>query len=701
MGSTNPTTQEELLVSFNSSQPDNIPQSNYSPSNSDRQPVLINHQTIQLQEASLDNGAFDLIGLTELRKDPQFSGIDGSGFSVAVIDTGIDRDHPLIAPNYVAGYDFIDNDNNPADTNGHGTHVSGIIGAVDPNIGVAPDVGLISLRAFGDNNDSFFARLEDSLEWVFNYKDKYNITAVNLSFGVGFYTPESLLLGDIISDDIRRLEEAGVTVVAASGNGYFTNSGKPNQANLTFPAINSTIAVGAVWHDGTQVDAAWGSGSIDYSTGADRIASFSQRLDAPHVLFAPGAIITSTKIGGGTGRRGGTSQAAPHVAGAVALLQEASMQFNGSLLTPQEVTEILRTTGEAIVDGDDEDDNVSNTNDTYFRINLYNAVAEVKRRSGKTVVPFVGEDANGTIPQAVRGITLNDAAVSPIRGKIGFDGNTSVNNDVDLYRFQVLASGVVKIKVASDLINPDDFDSYLRLFDSSGKQLAVNDDIDSSDAFSQIEVNLKPNTYYVGVSGSNNISYDPNIAGSGTEGDTGNYTLEFSRRDLEANDLLGEDDFNTNPDNEVESGSEVHRFFNLQTGIHFYTSSTVEKDFVQDNLEHYLYEGVSFAGAQETLESAKPVHRFFNLNTGGHLYTISEVERDVLDDLTTYNYEGIAYYGFERARPGATPLYRFYNSVTDAHFYTSSANEKDAVLANLPDFQLEGQVGAAFYVESV
>ncbi|MEO0835075.1 MAG: hypothetical protein AAFY16_03590 [Cyanobacteria bacterium J06642_3] len=165
--------------------------------------------------------------------------------------------------------------------------------------------------------------------------------------------------------------------------------------------------------------------------------------------------------------------------------------------------------------------------------------------------------------------------------------------------------------------------------------------------------------------------------------------------------MLGEDDFNTNPDNEVESGSEVHRFFNLQTGIHFYTSSTVEKDFVQDNLEHYLYEGVSFAGAQETLESAKPVHRFFNLNTGGHLYTISEVERDVLDDLTTYNYEGIAYYGFERARPGATPLYRFYNSVTDAHFYTSSANEKDAVLANLPDFQLEGQVGAAFYVESV
>ena len=71
------------------------------------------------------NAAFDLIGLTQLRNDPEFAGIDGSGLSVAVIDTGIDRNHPLLASNYVAGYDFIDDDDNPEDSQGHGCHVLG------------------------------------------------------------------------------------------------------------------------------------------------------------------------------------------------------------------------------------------------------------------------------------------------------------------------------------------------------------------------------------------------------------------------------------------------------------------------------------------------------------------------------------------------------------------------------------------------
>ena len=92
---------------------------------SDIATIAINNQTIQIEQANPgDNPAFDLIGLTQLRNDPNFTGIDGTGFSVAVIDTGIDTNHPLLAPNYLAGYDFLDDDDDPSDPDGHGTPCS-------------------------------------------------------------------------------------------------------------------------------------------------------------------------------------------------------------------------------------------------------------------------------------------------------------------------------------------------------------------------------------------------------------------------------------------------------------------------------------------------------------------------------------------------------------------------------------------------
>src|SRR4051812_5910183 len=101
----------------------------------------------------LSAAAFDLIGVTALRHDPNFADIDGRGVSVAVIDTGLDKTHPLLAPNYVAGADIVNGGSNPTPTNPHGTHVAGIIGArpdASRNFdgGVAPGVGLIGLQVF-------------------------------------------------------------------------------------------------------------------------------------------------------------------------------------------------------------------------------------------------------------------------------------------------------------------------------------------------------------------------------------------------------------------------------------------------------------------------------------------------------------------------------------------------------------------------
>ena len=223
-------------------------------------------------------------------------------------------------------------------------------------------------------------------------------------------------------------------VISSIGNNYFTNA-DTTLTDISFPAISSTLAVGAVWKDGSQSSTIWQGGSIDYSTGADRLVSFSQRSDAANVIFAPGTSIASTLSGGGIGEHSGTSQASPHIAGAVALLQEASLQFGDRLLTPAEVAEILRTTSDPIFDGDDEDDNVSNTNLPYSRVNIYSAVREVKRRSDEfnlaannSAEPTV--DCNGTIAGAyiVPNLSL---ALEPLQETIGREGDRIYDNDVD------------------------------------------------------------------------------------------------------------------------------------------------------------------------------------------------------------------------------------------------------------------------------
>ncbi|MFN9959590.1 MAG: S8 family serine peptidase, partial [bacterium] len=100
---------------------------------------------------------------------------------------------------------------------------------------------------------------------------------------------------------------------------------------------------------------------------------------------------------------GGTSMASPHVAGAVALMQEAAVQFGGRVLSPTEIVEILRSTGDQIFDGDDENDNVANTNTSYRRLNIYNAISEIKRRFEQIAPPPPeggAGDPNGTITGA-------------------------------------------------------------------------------------------------------------------------------------------------------------------------------------------------------------------------------------------------------------------------------------------------------------
>src|SRR5450631_1994080 len=141
----------------------------------------------------------------------------------------------------------------------------------------------------------------------------------------------------------------------------------------------------------------------------------------------------------------------------------------------------------------------------------------------------------------------------------------------------------------------------------------------------------------------------------------------------------------------------VFRFYNTQTGAHFYTASATERDHVLATWPQFLYEGTAFFAAAAASGGALPIYRFFNTQTGAHFYTASAAERDkVIATLPQFVYEGITFYGFDDSEPGSVKLYRFYNTQTGAHFYTTQDDERDAVDQHLPQFVDEGVVYNVF-----
>ena len=135
----------------------------------------------------------------------------------------------------------------------------------------------------------------------------------------------------------------------------------------------------------------------------------------------------------------------------------------------------------------------------------------------------------------------------------------------------------------------------------------------------------------------------------------------------------------------------AYRFFNTQTGAHFYTTSETERNTVQATLPQYNYEGPAFHVSSTTVPGLSPVHRFFNTLTGVHFYTISENERaNVATNLPQFTYEGIAYYASTLSGTGYTPLYRFFYASRGFHFYTNTQSERDNIIANLPQYSYEG-----------
>ncbi|MEY4426969.1 MAG: hypothetical protein RL535_1267 [Pseudomonadota bacterium] len=140
----------------------------------------------------------------------------------------------------------------------------------------------------------------------------------------------------------------------------------------------------------------------------------------------------------------------------------------------------------------------------------------------------------------------------------------------------------------------------------------------------------------------------------------------------------------------------INRFFNTQTGAHFYSISATETNSIKTNLPQFNYEGTPFKASTITGAGLSPVYRFFNTRVGVHFFTNSDVERDnVITNLPVYQYEEIGWYAYANNAVGTVPLYRFFNTSNGVHFYTISTAERDSVIANLKQFNYEG---IAYYV---
>ena len=147
----------------------------------------------------------------------------------------------------------------------------------------------------------------------------------------------------------------------------------------------------------------------------------------------------------------------------------------------------------------------------------------------------------------------------------------------------------------------------------------------------------------------------------------------------------------------------VYRFLNNNSGVHFYTSNAEERDFIQENLDNFSYEGVSYGTVDSRGDSNEiaPVYRFLNQNTGVHIYTNSADERDFIrNNLNNFSFEGEVFSAYTSSVAGSIPIYRFFNNDLGTHFYTPSIAERDAVIDNLPNYSSEGIAYYALPVET-
>ncbi len=218
------------------------------------------------------------------------------GVTIAIIDTGVDLDHPDLQANLLTGYDFVDYDTVPEDGQGHGTNVAGIAAAVLNGTGVAgvaPTAKILPVRVLDNDGRGTYVDIADGIIYAAE-----RAQVLNLSLGG---VDGSQTLQDAIN---YAANTKGRLVIAAAGNcggSDFSANGCQSQNQPFYPAAYSNVM------------------AVAATTSIDTRASFSN-VGGYVDIAAPGVSIYNAYLGNGYISESGTSQATPHVAGLAALV---------------------------------------------------------------------------------------------------------------------------------------------------------------------------------------------------------------------------------------------------------------------------------------------------------------------------------------------------------------------------------------------
>lgn len=243
----------------------------------------------------------------------------GKGIKVAVLDTGCETAHPDLKDRIIGGRNFTDDDrSNPdiyIDYNGHGTHVAGTIAAQENEagvIGVAPEAGLLIVKVLNKAGSGKY-------DWIIkgiHYAIEQKADIISMSLGGPTDVPE-------LHEAIKTAVNNNILVVCAAGN---EGDGDDSTNEFAYPgAYNEVISVGA----------------INLERGSSEFTNSHNEID----LVAPGEGITSTYLNGKYATLSGTSMAAPHVSGALALIKSyANLHFERLLSEPELYAQLIKRT---------------------------------------------------------------------------------------------------------------------------------------------------------------------------------------------------------------------------------------------------------------------------------------------------------------------------------------------------------------------
>ncbi len=243
----------------------------------------------------------------------EWPGVQGQGVNVAIVDTGIDCGHPDL-PLFIDGFNALPGGVSYCDDHGHGTHIAGIIAARKNNaglIGAAPLASLVAVKVLDAKGKGYLSNLLFGLQWIYINQIQKQIRLVNMSLGFSVGSPP-------LQTAIEKLfYDHGTLMVAAAGNSCPSAGGQgesggdegqgacPQTTTVMYPAAYSVVL------------------AVTATDSNDQITDYSLAGSAVDVT-APGGVrknkrILSTYLGGLYGFASGTSQAAAHVTGALAL----------------------------------------------------------------------------------------------------------------------------------------------------------------------------------------------------------------------------------------------------------------------------------------------------------------------------------------------------------------------------------------------